>query len=256
MQAPDELRADHHTASAAQGTTFGSATRKPRTPSSRTTTSRTSTAGVYGVLEDSRGEEDHDVRGLCRAPRTGEIPDTGSPRLACVPTPRDEAWCEFGLGLGEVSSVSPSGAVEQIPKLPLNRLQHWNDVLIFQKPDYETPMEKQSAKETKKATKEMAKMANPSTPATSSMRPPATSILVGQQELLAMDIGTPRSKLSGLYQSGSEQMAASDREQDEMNLWRLDAASAPQLSPPALMQACPHCPTAALTCTSVPRRTG
>ena len=106
-----ELRADHHSASIAPSTTVGCTTR------------------------NSRAEEDHDVRGLCRAasphgraPRTGEIPDSGSPSLTCVPSPRDEAWCQFGLGLGEVSSMSPGGADPKASTEPAAALERGADL--------------------------------------------------------------------------------------------------------------------------------
>ena len=133
------------------------------------------------------------------------------------------------------------GQVDQIPKMPLDQLHHWNQVLAFQKPNYETRQERRATKDSKKATKGAAKMANPLTPGTSSAAPPPATTLVTQRELLTMDIGTPPSGGSGIPLSESE-MEMSDREMDVLNLSKLKAASGPRVSPPAPMQRCPHCP--------------
>lgn len=121
--------ADHHAASSSTRSTACSSTRTSRTPGTCATTTRTRNSGIYGIL-DSSTQEDHDLRGPCRAsapsggaPWAGEVSYADPSHVSDLPASGDQAWGELGVVLGEVSSVRSGGPDPQDAPGPASPLE-------------------------------------------------------------------------------------------------------------------------------------
>ena len=81
--------------------------------------------------------------------------------------------------------------IEQIPKMEISKMEEWNSVMIYRKPDYVTPMAKKAEKSEKK---KAPSRPTPSTP-TSSTVPPLPLQRMGKGRQMdgppVMEIGNP-----------------------------------------------------------------
>ncbi|CAE7350344.1 RE1 [Symbiodinium sp. CCMP2592] len=175
---------------------------------------------------------------LAEAGDQEQVPESG---VACEPyvlASGNKAWLQQRMG-----------AVEQVPKMDIGKLNEWNTIMAFQPPSYKTPtekaQEKSAAKEAKRTGVPMTPV--PSTATSSAMphvqlerlpgHPPrqaSPSIEEMEVELdvpyhtLRREIGTP----------DSNELEASDREKDEMNLWLREGV---EMEMPGPCQMCTLC---------------